>query len=80
MPSARAPCLLRRVAFAGRVFRPLEFFCPARALAFLDKVEDPLGRHARAHYRAYVAYTAMKYGLAGSTLSNPANNDLCWLT
>jgi hypothetical protein len=34
-----------RFALAVLIFRPLEFFRPVRALGFLDKIGDSLGRH-----------------------------------
>jgi hypothetical protein len=34
------------------MIRPLEFFRPTRALAFLDKVGDLFGHYVRARHRA----------------------------
>jgi hypothetical protein len=74
--TARSVCLPLRLSFLGRIFRPPDFCPPARAPVFFDKIGDPFGRHARPHHRAWAARTHRKHGLAGSTMSNPANNEL----
>jgi hypothetical protein len=52
-----------------------EFFPPACAPAFFDKVGDPFSRYARPRHCALAAALQLKHGLAGSTMSNPANHE-----
>jgi hypothetical protein len=52
-----------------------EFFPPACAPAFFDKVGDPFSRYARQRHCALAAALQLKHGLAGSTMSNPANHE-----
>jgi hypothetical protein len=77
VPSAREPCLPLGLALAGRFFRALEFFAPARALVFLDKFETYLAVMRGAQHCASAARISEKTWIGRVDLVEPGHDDPC---